>query len=293
MPDRAARRSLLFPLLLWTVALGCPSVIPAYAAEATEPAPLALPELPAEGSPVPGGIYQYLAPPAATRVEFSGKRVFNIGSRYLVGIPMGQQAGEAELAVYFGDDGPLWHKFQIKEKAYPEQRLTIKNRKMVNPDPENLSRIRSESARMRSAYREFDDRDTTLVEPFLQPVLGPMSSPFGRRRVLNNQPRSPHSGLDIAAVTGTPIANPAPGTVVVTGSFYFNGNTVLIDHGKGLVTMYCHLSEIDVEEGQALTRGATLGKVGATGRVTGPHLHWSVSLNGHRVDPLTALALLR
>ena len=256
------------------------------------PAPIELPTLPAEGSPVPGGIYVYEAPPAATRVLYQKRPVFAQNGRYLVGLPVSLEPGTAELAVYFGDDGPLYHRFEVQAKAYPEQRLTIKNRKMVNPDPENLARIRDESKRMRAAYRTFRTTDTTALSPFAQPVPGIVSSPFGRKRILNDQPRSPHSGLDIAATTGTPILAPAPGKVSLTGNFYFNGNTVFVDHGQGLVTMYCHLSEIDVEEGQTVERSSLLGKVGATGRVTGPHLHWSVSLNGHRVDPITAMALL-
>ena len=240
---------------------------------------------------VPGGIYQHLVPPGTAEVTYLGKRVLVHNKVALVGIPVKAELGPSKLLLKFTDGSSLEHSFEIVHKDYPEQRLTIKNKKMVNPDPENIARINKEARTMRAAYGAYNPSQGD-PKPFLQPVDGIITSPFGRRRVLNGQPRSPHSGLDIAGATGTPIQAPAPATVAVTGDFYFNGNTILLDHGEGLVSMYCHLSKIEVAPGDAIARGDQIGLVGATGRVTGPHLHWSVSLNGNRVDPATLMEIL-
>lgn len=240
---------------------------------------------------VPGGLYAYGPVPPAAEVRFENRRVLVIDDTALVGIPLSAAPGFHTLTITDLSGESISHPFEVVAKQYPEQRLTIANRKMVNPDPADLERIRSESALMREQYLSFSEALQRL-RPFLKPVDGVTSSPFGRRRILNDQPRSPHSGLDIAADQGTPVGAPAPAKVSLTGEFYFNGKTIFLNHGQGLVTMYCHLSEINVEPGDTVERGATIGLVGATGRVTGPHLHWSVSLNGNRVDPELVIAAL-
>ena len=183
---------------------------------------------------------------------------------------------------------PLRLAFEVRDKAYETQRITIKDTRKVNPEKRDLQRIRREQKQVAADLSHWSD-DTAVTLDFLKPVDGPLSSPFGLRRYFNDQPRKPHSGLDIAAGEGAPISAPAPGTVIDTGEFFFTGNTVFIDHGQGLITMYCHMSRIDVKPGQRVAAGEVIGAVGMTGRVTGPHLHWSVSLNDARVDPLLFL----
>ena len=158
------------------------------------------------------------------------------------------------------------------------------DRKYVDPGEAALERI----------FRERDIIDRALGNwraeapdgvDLEAPVPGKRSSSFGSRRIFNDQPRSPHKGMDISAATGTPIRAPAAGVVTATGDFYFNGNTVILDHGQGFVSLYCHLSRIAVSEGDTVAAGDLLGDVGATGRVTGAHLHFATYLNATAVDP--------
>ena len=162
----------------------------------------------------------------------------------------------------------------------------------MNPLPEDLKRINLELAAQNQAYQVFSQNIPSNII-FDKPVEGPLSSPFGLKRFFNGEARAPHSGLDFAVPTGTPIKAPADGKVILTGNYFFNGNTVFLDHGQGLISMYCHLSVIDVAVGDALVRGEVLGKVGATGRVTGAHLHWNVSLNDARIDPAILIGMFK
>ena len=239
---------------------------------------------------VPGGVYLFEMPKGFDSAMFQDRSVMIHRGQALVGLHINTEPGEYELQLK-GAAGSQSHRFQVTSKQYPEEHLTIANQRLVNPPESDLVRIREETARQLAQYQRFTARPLDL-SPFVLPVTGRVSSVFGHRRVLNGQPRNPHSGLDLAAHTGTPIQAPAPGAVVLTGELFFNGKTVFLDHGQGLVTMYCHMDAIAVREGDEVGRGQVIGKVGATGRVTGAHLHWSVSLNGNRVDPVTVMAIL-
>ena len=201
----------------------------------------------------------------------------------IVGVPLGAKIGTQRLTVT--QAGEISRAlFEIQDKAYPTQHITIKNKRKVNPNKLDMTRINKESARIKSALRHWTDK-AELPLQFAWPIEGRVSGLFGRRRVFNGQARRPHSGMDIAAPTGTEIHAPAEGIVRGTGDYFFNGKTVFIDHGQGLVTMFCHLDRIDVQDGQIIEQGNVIGTVGATGRVTGPHLHLGVSLNDARVEP--------
>lgn len=244
--------------------------------------------LPTE-SRVPGGVALIDLPASQTppEIDYLGNRVMVVPSETgtgwtaVVGIPLSAKTSETQKLTVNGK--PM--SFGISGKDYPEQRLKIKQRKYVEPDPKQVERWRRESAEQKSAYKQWSEPKDAVTR-LAMPAQGPYSSAFGLKRFYNDQPRSPHSGLDIAAPDGAPITAAAPGVVTAKGHYFFNGNTIIVDHGHGLSTMYCHMSEISVELGQKLETGDLIGLVGKTGRVTGPHLHWGVSLNNTRVDPL-------
>ncbi len=250
-------------------------------------------ELP-DGVAVPGGValVELPADSDTTRVRFNQRPVLvaATGETYtaVIGLPLGTRPGTHSLTLRTLDGRQTNVDFQVKDKQYQTQHLTIKDKRKVNPEKRDMQRISREQKRIKDALANWDPRSPTSLR-FELPVEAPMSSPFGLRRFFNEQPRKPHSGLDLAAAAGTPVRAPAAGRISDTGDFFFNGNTVFIDHGQGLVTMYCHLSRIDVRAGQQVQAGEVIGAVGQTGRVTGPHLHWSVSLNDARVDPVLFL----
>jgi murein DD-endopeptidase MepM/ murein hydrolase activator NlpD len=235
---------------------------------------------------VPGGVALITLPfdlTVASTATYRGKPVMVIkqsqGVVAVIGLALDSKLGAAQLDIPGQTPIPFW----IKAKTYKEQRLTVAPG-MVDLSPENLARYEKERKHTNELLAKPLTETPTTVR-MIAPTVGNQSSSFGLRRVFNGQSRNPHSGMDIAAATGTPIVAPLAGTVVDIGDYYFNGNTVWVDHGGGLLSMFCHLSATSVNIGDAVKAGEPLGAVGATGRVTGAHLHWSVSLNRNMVNP--------
>lgn len=244
-------------------------------------------------APVPGGVM--LLPLGASggeppEVWYRERRVMvahgEDGWIAVIGIPLEAVPGTEEAE---SRTAGVRLAFDIGDKAYEEQHITLADRRMVTPPEDELRRIATEGRHMGALYTRWSESSASPL-PFARPIEGRESSGFGLRRFFNGEPRRPHSGLDIAAPLGTPVHAPAAATVIDTGDYYFNGRTVFLDHGQGLITMYCHLDEIRVEAGMTVSTGDVIGTVGKSGRATGPHLHWTVSLNDARVDPRLFLA---
>ncbi len=243
---------------------------------------------PPKASPGPGGIAIVpLTGKGKPVVNYKGRRVLVLkrNNRWeaIVGISLKAKTGTDSISVSWLNGSNEKVNFDINHREYPEQWLTIKNKRKVDPNPDDLKRIKSE--RSRKANNKATWTPELLANDFIRPVQGIESSQFGLKRFFNKKPRSPHSGLDIAAAEGTPVVAPSDGIVIDTGDFFFSGNMIYLDHGNGLLSLYAHLSEITVKPGQRVSRGDMIGKVGETGRVTGPHLHWNVGLNGQWIDP--------
>ena len=235
-----------------------------------------------ENSSFPGGLV-LLDIGSSEWAKFDNKDVMVLKKRSsnlaILGIGLQQGPGEYQIETQEGNLS-----FSIKPKTYPTQHLTIKNKHHVNPPKRDLDRIFREKREMSEVFKSFRSEKNIDIN-FSLPSEGIISSEFGLRRYLNGQARSPHSGIDIAASQGTSVHAPSSGIVAKIGDFFFNGKTVLLDHGQGLITMYCHLSKINVNEYEKIEKGVKIGEIGMTGRVTGAHLHWGVSLNNVRVNP--------
>ncbi|SFC31483.1 Peptidase family M23 [Marinospirillum celere] len=240
---------------------------------------------------VPGGIAVLEVPQrseAPPHVYFNDRRVYTAqkeGRWYAwVGIPLNQKAGQTQ-ALWRTRDGDLPLAFEVGDYPYEEQHLDVDFR-YVELSEEDLARVRRETPELRGAMDEFRPVRVRLPGEVTKPLEGRHSSPFGLRRVFNGEPRNPHSGLDIAAPMDSPIVAAFPGRVVAKNHYFFNGKTLVIDHGMGMTSMYCHMNAFaDLKIGDEVEAGQLIGKVGTTGRSTGPHLHWTMSLNGARVDP--------
>jgi murein DD-endopeptidase MepM/ murein hydrolase activator NlpD len=240
-------------------------------------------------SAVPGGVVALpIEAPgdAAPLVTLNGARamVLRAADRWLavVGIPLGMAPGRGDLVVRRGDATTRLG-FDVAPKEYAVQRLNVPPQQ-VNLSKRDLARVEREQARIHRALALFTVPPPATLQ-LLQPTPGPRSSSYGLRRFFNNESRNPHTGMDIAAPVGAPVRAAAAGRVIAAGNYFFNGNTVILDHGEGLMTMYCHLSRIRAMPGRKVRAGELIGDVGATGRVTGPHLHFGVTLNGTMVDP--------
>ncbi|MEO8486325.1 MAG: peptidoglycan DD-metalloendopeptidase family protein [Betaproteobacteria bacterium] len=200
----------------------------------------------------------------------------------VVGIPLAAKPGTASIVVRRGARDEA-KRYTIAAARYAEQRLNVPP-SQVDLSKADLARYERERDHLAKIAATFSATPPTTLA-LRAPVDGSRSDSFGKRRVFNDQPRAPHSGMDIAAPAGTPVVAAADGRVIDTGEYFFNGNTVWIDHGSGLLTMVCHLTSMAVKPGDAVKAGDVVGTVGATGWATGPHLHWSVSLNRAMVDP--------
>jgi len=201
----------------------------------------------------------------------------------VVGLPLDMAPGLHELGFRIGDKLQS-QQFAVNPKDYPEQHIKLKDNGKVELAPADEARAEREIAEIKELKLHWRDAPDTALDLGL-PVKGKLGSRFGLRRFFNGEPRAPHAGLDVAVASGTPVKASTQGRVLAVGDYFFNGKTIFLDHGNGLITMYCHLSRIDITTGETVSKGQRIGLSGKSGRATGPHLHWSVVLNGAMVDP--------
>ena len=285
------RRSILF------TALGMLALEPVSMAAAAKATAAATADVWPHAAAVPGGVARLDLGPATTRpvAQQGDVPLLVLGSparwTALVGIALAANPGPASISVQSDNNaGQRQISYTIAAKQYLVQKLKVAS-STVDLSTDDQARYESERMHLASVMATFSEPWLTIDRLAMRvPVPGVRSSSFGLRRVFNGQARSPHSGMDIAAATGTPVRAPLASRVIDTGNYFFNGNTVWLDHGGGLLSMVCHLSAIHVKAGDTVQAGEVVGLVGATGRVTGPHLHWGVVLNRTMVDPALFLA---
>jgi len=243
-------------------------------------------------APVPGGIAIIDLKSdfnEQSKIFYGKKRILtrkiNNTWQAVIGLPLKIKAGVHKIKIINAQGKKRYQEFSVYGKDYETRHITITNKRMVSPTKKDIERHYKEKPLIIAALKTWTENNNVQTS-FSLPVEGRFSSIFGLKRIYNNQKRiRRHTGLDIAAPTGTLIKSPAKGKVIRTGAYFFTGNTVFIDHGQGLISMYCHLNKTHVKAGQQLVQGQTIGTVGMTGRVSGPHLHWVVSLNNTKVDP--------
>ncbi len=247
-------------------------------------APLAAHELRLDGPLVQGGLVIGVTE-ADAQVRIDGRRVrVSAEGIFLIGFGR-DESGPIELEVRHGDGGVTTRRLVIEPRQYKLQRIDGLPARMVNPDADALARIQREGA-MIAAVRSLDSSEPLFAGGFVWPARGPISGVYGSQRILNGEPKRPHYGVDVAAPTGTPVRAPADGIVALAESdLYYTGGTVMLDHGHGLTSVYSHLSALTVSLGQSVSQGDMIGRIGATGRVTGAHLDWRVNLFKTRLDP--------
>jgi len=256
--------------------------LPALLLAARPAAALVLPDRIAQGGLVTGRVEP------GSRVAFEG-RALRVSPQGLFVFGLGRDAGpEAMIAVTAPNGARSDQRVAVQPREWDIQRLEGLPGRMVTPDSEALARIRGEQERLNAARRT----DTALphfAEGFDWPARGRISGVYGSQRILNGQPRAPHLGLDVAVPVGTPLVAAAGGRVTLAEDLYFTGHTLLIEHGHGVTTLYAHMSRLDVREGDPVGRGQLIGLSGATGRVTGPHLHLGMFWLSTSVDPRPVL----
>jgi murein DD-endopeptidase MepM/ murein hydrolase activator NlpD len=236
------------------------------------------------GEPTQGGLVQGRISPGA-QVWYEGRKI-RVSERGEFVIGFGRnEPSITKLSIRYPGGRREQRQLKVVQREYDIQRIDGLPPHKVEPSAKDLERIRQEAALIKTARRR-DSAYTDFLSGFKWPIAGRISGVYGSQRVLNGKPRRPHYGVDVAARAGTPVRAPASGVVsLVHRDMYFTGGTIIIDHGHGLSSVFSHLSEVHVQEHQRIARGETIAKVGATGRATGPHLHWGINWFERRLDP--------